>query len=128
MMNTTPALEKYINDIVSFVLSYRKADTKAFKGWSEEQLRNEFRFAAMNLCMCSVSDIAGNIVGVCNGRADEKNKLFYVNNILARPGYMKSFISMFHNLFPGYKLAGLRYGKQKQYDLTRFKKKFAKAL
>lgn len=124
MMNTSPDLEKYIDSLVAFVLSYRDNECKAYKNWTEKQLRDEFRYAALNLAMCSVSDLEGNIVGVCNGVADEKKKLFHVNNILARPGYMNAFLNMFDTLFPNYKLAGTRYGKEKLYDLTRFKKKF----
>lgn len=124
-MNTCTQLESYIDKIVLFVLSYRKDDTKSFKGWTEEQLRNEFRHAAVNCSMASVSDSAGNIIGVCSGTADYKKNLFFVGNILAKPGCMPAFIRMFDSLFPGFKLAGKRYGKEKHYDFGRFKQKFS---
>lgn len=126
MLNTHPAIEVYVDSCVKFVLCHRKSDTKAFRDWTEEQIRDTFRHACLNAEMCSISDIAGNIVGVCNGEANEKKKLFFVNNILAIKGCMPSFLRMFDTLFPGFKLAGNRYGKNKIYDVKRLKMKFTK--
>lgn len=124
MTNTCPELEEYLDRVVAFVMENR-GDMKAIQGTAEE-VKDRLRSDALQMSMCSFSRDNGPILGMVHGIPDHRKKLFHVSSIITKDkAALPAFIDMFDMLFPGYKLAGIRYGKMKHYNTERFKLKFS---
>lgn len=126
MVYRNSEVEEMIDKACRFV--DRNRCEKAFKDWTERQVKDTFRAAIYKKSFLICNDVAGEIIGVVHGIACHKLKLFYVSNILCIPhsGAIQALVRYFGILWPDYKLAGDRYGKFKQYDTLKFKRKVLK--
>lgn len=117
-------LESLIRNLTQYVLKNRAK--KAFCDWTEEEIMNTLRDAALNKAMLYYEDDEGYIRGVVHGVADAHKKLFHITNILiTQRGVMSKFMIGFQTMYPGYSLSGNRYDKLKEYATLRLAKKLS---
>lgn len=122
MLQTTPELDDMLERAYVFICNNRCKEKKCFWGWSESDIKNTLLAAIINKAFLMCGDEQGNIIGLVHGVNDDTRKLFHVGNILTTsPLAMKVFVRTFDSLWPGYSLAGRRYGKIKNYNTPRFK-------
>jgi hypothetical protein len=114
-----------IGNLVTFVLAHRK--NKAFCEYTADDIAHEIQVSiADNGFSYSVSEV-GTINGVVTGKAYPDKKLFYVRNILSiEKGVIREFLKILQREYPGFKIAGLRFDKVKNYDTNRLVKHFTK--
>lgn len=126
MLSTTPAIEDMLDKAWKFVEA-NKNGQKCFNDWTEEEIKNTFRSAIFNkaFMMCSSPD--GKVIGIVHGINDHKRKLFHVSNILTTHNVaIRIFLHHFDSLWPGYSLAGNRYGKLVNYNTPKLKRRLAR--
>jgi len=75
----------------------------------------ELMECAQHNTMLCVTDETGTIVGVCAGKADSNEKVFYVYDVLTiEPWALRQMLSEFLIRFPGYTLTGRRHNVQER--------------
>lgn len=115
-----------IKKLTAFVLDNRRG-TKAFKDWKESEIEQALRTSFYGGCMLYSEDGEGKVTGLVHGEAKVDEKLFVVSNILTtHPNAIKNFLITFDKMFPGFKLAGRRYGKMKSYKMNSFRRHLLK--
>lgn len=114
MMNTCPEVEEYVTKVAEYIIANR-GDMKCPQG-NLEELKDLLRGRALNTSLVTFTDDAGLIQGYVFGYANFKKKLFHVSSIITtHKQALPKFLETFDVLFPGYKLAGTRYGKEIEY-------------
>ncbi len=124
MLETTPAIENLLDRLVAFIIKYRA--NKAFKGYTKEQIRTNLHAALLNMTMIYCTDEEDNITGIVHGRRDTYSKIFYVYDILAKPGcnyVLRKFIEAYKVMFPDYALIADRRDKKVEYNTKKLLRK-----
>jgi len=125
IIQTTPEIEGLVTKLVDFVITNRT--DKIFKNWSREEIERALRAGILNESLCYATNESGEVNGIVHWILDPNKKLMYVVNVLTTDrSVLPVFMDRFDNWFPGYKLAGMRYGVRKEYNTPRFQAFFNK--
>lgn len=126
MLPTTPAIEDMLDKAWKFVEANRR-ENKPYHGMGEGEVKLRFHKAILqkSFLLCALPD--GRIIGVVDGVPDIKHKLFHVCNILTIHNLaIRVFVSHFDSLWPGFKLAGYRFGNLVNYNTPKLKRRLRK--
>jgi hypothetical protein len=106
-----------VDELIDFILTNR--GEKVFKGKTRQQILIMIIDAIKESAMSYSCDDEGKLNGVAIGRLDKKNKVFFVQEVLASEGAKKGVLGAllikFYEIFPDYKLHAMRRGKIHHY-------------
>lgn len=111
-----------VGDVVIFIKDNRRG--KAYVDWSDADILNHVLHCISLGTIHMITNPEGNIVGVTTALPQPENILYITGMLTTVKGLIPEFIKEFERRFPGFKLAGQRYGKIKNYDTPKLVKKF----
>lgn len=113
---------KYVYDIVEYIWNH-KAREKTFPGWTKDQFALAFQKGFQNKLAAWSENEEGKINGtvLCTLDAAE-GRVHVVGIICDNHLVLKGFINKYHQFYTGFKLSGLRRGKEK--DFTNYATRF----